>query len=32
VNGQRVQQAVLQEGSRIEVGSTRMLVHAPPGR
>jgi hypothetical protein len=32
VNGQRVQQAVLQEGSRIEVGSTRMLVHAPSGR
>jgi hypothetical protein len=32
VNGQRVQQALLQEGSRIEIGSTRMLVHAPPGR
>jgi hypothetical protein len=32
VNGQRVQQAVLQEGSRIEIGSTRMLLHAPPGR
>jgi Protein of unknown function (DUF3662)/FHA domain len=32
VNGQRVQQAVLQEGSRIEIGSTRMLVHAPAGR
>ena len=32
VNGKRVQQAVLQEGSRIEIGSTRMLVHAPTGR
>jgi hypothetical protein len=32
VNGHRVQQAVLQEGSRIQIGSTRMLVHAPPGR
>jgi Protein of unknown function (DUF3662)/FHA domain len=32
VNGQRVQQAVLQEGARIEIGSTRMLVHAPTGR
>jgi Protein of unknown function (DUF3662)/FHA domain len=32
VNGQRVQQAVLQEGSRIEIGSTRMLIHAPNGR
>jgi FHA domain-containing protein len=32
VNGQRVQQAVLQEGTRIEIGSTRMLVHAPSGR
>jgi FhaA, N-terminal domain/FHA domain len=32
VNGQRVQNAVLQEGSRIEIGSTRMLVHAPAGR
>ena len=32
VNGQRVQQAVLREGSRIEIGSTRMLVHAPTGR
>ena len=32
VNGQRVQQAALQEGSRIEIGSTRMLVHAPTGR
>jgi hypothetical protein len=32
VNGQKVQQAALQEGSRIEIGSTRMLVHAPSGR
>jgi hypothetical protein len=32
VNGQRVRHAVLQEGSRIEIGSTRMLVHAPAGR
>jgi pSer/pThr/pTyr-binding forkhead associated (FHA) protein len=32
VNGQRVQQAALREGSRIEIGSTRMLVHAPAGR
>ena len=32
VDGQRVQQAALQEGSRIEIGSTRMLVHAPTGR
>lgn len=32
VNGHRVRQAALQEGSRIEIGSTRMLVHAPSGR
>jgi hypothetical protein len=32
VNGQRVEQAALQEGSRIQIGSTRMLVHAPTGR
>ena len=32
VNGHKVQQAALQEGSRIEIGSTRMLVHAPAGR
>jgi FHA domain/Protein of unknown function (DUF3662) len=32
VNGQKVQQAALREGSRIEIGSTRMLVHAPSGR
>jgi pSer/pThr/pTyr-binding forkhead associated (FHA) protein len=32
VTGQKVQQAALREGSRIEIGSTRMLVHAPGGR
>jgi hypothetical protein len=32
VNGQRVHHAALQEGSRIEIGSTRMLIHAPAGR
>jgi hypothetical protein len=32
VNGQRVRHSTLQEGSRIEIGSTRMLVHAPAGR
>ena len=32
VNGHKVQQAALQEGSRIEIGSTRMPVHAPAGR
>jgi hypothetical protein len=32
VNGHRVQHAPLHEGSRIEIGSTRMLVHAPAGR
>ena len=32
VNGHRVRQALLQPGSRIEIGSTRMLVHAPAGR
>ena len=31
VNGQRVRQASLGLGSRIEIGSTRMLVHAPAG-
>lgn len=29
VNGSRVQKASLHNGSRIEVGSTRMLVHSP---
>lgn len=32
VNGHRVRQSGLQAGSRIEIGSTRMLVHAPAGR
>jgi len=32
VDGHKVRQATLQEGSRIEIGSTRMLVHAPAGR
>ena len=32
VNGHRVRQSALQAGSRIEIGSTRMLVHAPAGR
>lgn len=32
VDGQKVRHAVLGEGSRIEIGSTRMLVHAPAGR
>jgi len=32
VNGRRVRQSPLQTGSRIEIGSTRMLVHAPAGR
>lgn len=29
VNGSRVQEVQLAEGSRIEIGNTRMLVHAP---
>ncbi len=32
VNGHKVQRADLTEGTRIEIGSTRMLVHAPAGR
>ena len=32
VNGHKVRQAALHEGTRIEIGSTRMLVHAPSGR
>jgi len=32
VNGHKVRQAVLGEGSRIEIGSTRMLVHDPSAR
>jgi Protein of unknown function (DUF3662)/FHA domain len=31
VNGRKVQRSALAEGSRIEIGSTRMLVHAPAG-
>ena len=32
VDGQKVRQAAIAEGTRIEIGSTRMLVHAPAGR
>jgi hypothetical protein len=32
VNGQKVRQSALRDGSRIEIGSTRMLVHLPSGR
>jgi hypothetical protein len=32
VNGQKVPRAELAEGTRIEIGSTRMLVHTPAGR
>ncbi|HEY5981581.1 MAG TPA: DUF3662 and FHA domain-containing protein [Microlunatus sp.] len=32
VNGHKVRHATLTEGTRIEIGSTRMLVHAPAGR
>lgn len=32
VDGARVRQANLRNGSRIEIGSTRMLIHAPSGR
>jgi hypothetical protein len=31
VDGQKVSNAVLRDGSRIEIGSTRMLVHSPAG-
>jgi len=31
INGQRLRSATLAEGSRIEIGSTRMLVHSPVG-
>jgi hypothetical protein len=31
VNGAKVAQATLGEGSRIEIGTTRMLVHSPVG-
>lgn len=29
VDGIRIQQTALREGSRIEIGNTRMLVHSP---
>lgn len=32
VDGRRVRQAHLTDGSRVEIGQTRMLVHAPAGR
>jgi hypothetical protein len=32
VNGHKVEQSTLGEGSRIQIGATRMLVHAPAGR
>ncbi len=32
VNGKKVQQARLEDGSRIELGSTRLLVHSPVGQ
>lgn len=32
VNGNRVREADIGDGSRIEIGSTRMLVHAPQDR
>ncbi|MDN5725224.1 MAG: FHA domain-containing protein [Propionibacteriales bacterium] len=32
VNGERVRQADIAEGARIEIGKTRMLVHDPRGR
>lgn len=32
VNGQKVRHAMLAPGTRIEIGSTRMLVHVPAGR
>jgi Protein of unknown function (DUF3662)/FHA domain len=32
VDGHRVRHAVLREGSRIEIGTTRMLVHDPSAR
>ena len=31
VNGAKVREAQLDDGSRIEIGSTRMLVHSPVG-
>ncbi|MGY4718874.1 FhaA domain-containing protein [Naumannella huperziae] len=32
VNGERVRSAELRDGTRIEIGNTRMLVHAPSGQ
>lgn len=32
VDGKKVRQALLHSGSRVEIGKTRMLVHAPSGR
>lgn len=32
VNGTKCRQAILGEGSRLEIGTTRMLVHSPVGR
>ncbi len=32
VNGHKVERSTLGEGSRIQIGATRMLVHAPAGR
>ncbi len=32
VNGKRVRNAVLEDGTRIEIGKTRMLVHDPSSR
>ncbi len=32
VNGQKVRQSPIADGTRIEIGSTRMLVHVPSGR
>lgn len=29
VNGQKVAKAILREGARVELGSTRMLIHSP---
>ena len=32
INGEKVRHGVLTDGTRIQIGSTRMLVHAPSGR
>lgn len=31
VNGRKVREAVLTEGSKVDIGTTKMLVHAPAG-